>query len=189
MARQPLDDAELVAAALAGNREAFGTLYDRHAQMVRAVVLGVSRDWSASDDLIQESFLRGYRHLTKLREPAKFGHWIVGIARQVARERRRSLRRDRHTFLEPFSCVIESSPTMQPATHTREQLELVLQRLAELSERERIAIHAFFLDELEARHASAMMGLSRSGFYALVQRAVARLAARIRPCEIGEGRK
>jgi RNA polymerase sigma-70 factor (ECF subfamily) len=189
MEQQPPDDAELVAAALAGNREAFGTLYDQHAPMVRAVVLGISGDWSAVDDMAQESFLRGYRNLTKLRVPAKFRHWIVGIARQVARERRRSLLRDRHTFLDPYSCEIESSRTMQPATHDREQLELVMQRLAELPERDRTAIHAYFLDELDARQASELMGLSRSGFYALVQRAVARLAARIRPCEIGEGRE
>ena len=41
------NEAELVAAALAGDREAFGQLYDRHGRMVRAVVLAVSGDWSA----------------------------------------------------------------------------------------------------------------------------------------------
>ena len=40
-------DAALVANTLAGDREAFGQLYDRHAAMARAVVAGVSGDWSA----------------------------------------------------------------------------------------------------------------------------------------------
>jgi RNA polymerase sigma-70 factor (ECF subfamily) len=92
------NDAELVAETLADNREAFGELYDRHARMVRAVVLGVSGDWSAVEDMTQESFLRAFRKLATLREPARFCPWIVGIARHVARERRRTLRRDRHEF-------------------------------------------------------------------------------------------
>jgi RNA polymerase sigma-70 factor (ECF subfamily) len=187
MAQKPSDDAELVAAALAGDREAFGMLYDGHARMVRAVLLGVSGDWTAIDDMVQESFLRAYRNLARLREPPKFGRWVAGIARQVARERRRSLARDRHQFRDLHSSEIEL-PT-KPEMPDREQLDLVMHRLAGLPERERTAIHAFFLDEQDVGHACEMMKLSRSGFYALVQRGVARLAARIRPCEIGEGRK
>jgi DNA-directed RNA polymerase specialized sigma24 family protein len=58
MERLVENDAELVAASLAGDREAFGQLYDRHARMVRAVVLAVSNDWPSVDDMTQESFLR-----------------------------------------------------------------------------------------------------------------------------------
>ncbi len=60
-----LNDAELVAQTLAGNREAFGQLYDRYARMVRAVVAGVSGDWPTVEDMTQECFLRGYRNLSE----------------------------------------------------------------------------------------------------------------------------
>jgi RNA polymerase sigma-70 factor (ECF subfamily) len=180
------DDAELVAQSQAGNREAFGLLYDRHARMVRAVVLAVSGDWDAVDDLAQESFLRAYRELASLRDPALFGRWISGIARRVARERRRSVQRDRHVLHDPHSKEIESHIATPQDPTIREQLNLVMLTLAELPERERLAIHAFFLEKQEARDASELLGISRSGFYALVQRAIARLAARIRPHEIAE---
>ena len=49
-----------------------------------------------------------------------------------------------------------------------EETELVMRRLAELPERERLAIHAFFLDECDAGQAAELLGLSRSGVYALV---------------------
>lgn len=50
-------DAELVADALAGNREAFGQLYDRHARTVRALVAAVSTDWNAVADMKPWFFL------------------------------------------------------------------------------------------------------------------------------------
>jgi RNA polymerase sigma-70 factor (ECF subfamily) len=186
MEHQRPDDAELVAKSQAGNREAFGVLYDRHARMVRAVVLAVSGDWQAVDDLVQESFLRAYRKLATLRDPGLFGPWIAGISRRVARERRRSLQRERHELYDPRSMEIKSPAATPLETGLREQLDLVMLRLAELPERERLAVHAFFLEKQGARDACEVLGISRSGFYALVQRAIARLAARLRLCQTAE---
>jgi RNA polymerase sigma-70 factor (ECF subfamily) len=180
-------DAELVSATLAGKREAFGQLYDRYARMVRAVVAGVSADWPAADDMVQESFLRSYRNLARLREPDRFGPWVVGIARQVGRERRRTLRRDRHEFRDSRPWMIESTASDGNFTvDDRDELSLVLHNVGQLEERERIAIHAFYLEQQHSEKAAELLGLSRSGFYALLQRAVARLAARIQPCDRNE---
>jgi RNA polymerase sigma-70 factor (ECF subfamily) len=174
MVRSTLRFAELVSDLLAGDREAFGELYDRYARVVRAVVLAVTGDWPAVDDMTQESFLRGYRKIATLRDAARFGPWIAGIARQVARERRRTLRRDRHEFAPqpPESAATEAEPT------DREQLTRVMRRLAELPEAERLAIHVFYLEGQNAAVAAEKLELSRSGFYALLQRALAHLATR-----------
>ena len=182
-------DAELVALALSGNREAFGELYDRHARAVRAVVAGVSGDWPAVEDMVQECFLRAYRNLVRLRDPDRFGPWIAGIARQVGRERRRSLRRDQHEFRDPRPWRIESAADAEADVQERDEMEQVMRGVAGLRERERLAIHAFFLEQQDARRAAELLGLSRSGFYALVQRAIARLAAQIAPCEPKERTK
>jgi RNA polymerase sigma-70 factor (ECF subfamily) len=177
------NDAELVARTLAGDRDAFGRLYDRHARLVRAVVLAVSSDWSAAEDMTQESFLRAYRTLASLREPERVGPWLVGIARQVARERRRSAQRNRLRFsselVEP-SC--ESNG--KTAIESRDLVERVMLRLAELPEEERLAVHAYFLAGERAVEAADRLNLSRSGFYALVERAVAKLAIRPNKTEV-----
>src|SRR4029079_4350921 len=82
----PRNDAALVADTLSGDREAFGQLYDRYARIVRAVILGLSGDWRGIEDMVQECFRRAFSKLRTLREPARFGPWVVGIARQVGRE-------------------------------------------------------------------------------------------------------
>lgn len=173
-------DAELVADVLAGDREAFGCLYDRYARLVRAVAYDSSKDWSTVQDLTQDCFLRAYKSLGHLRQPDRFAQWIVGIARQLVRERRRSSRRDRHQFVGnnvlDVSSEIDASLAMQAA----EETDLVMRRLTHLPERERLAIHTFFLHECDARQTAELLGLSRSGTYALLERAIARLAGLIR---------
>ena len=175
-----LPDADLVAKTLSGDREAFACLYDRYARLARAVVYGVAMDWPMVQDLTQECFLRAYRNLERLREPDRFSRWIVGIVRQVARERKRAIRRDRHKYVGDDALEVPFDSDVAGAIETAEESELILRRLAELPERERLAIHAFFLQGRDARQAGELLGLSRSGVYALLERALARLAALMR---------
>ena len=79
-------------------------------RLVRAVVYRVGTDIPVVHDLTQECFLRAYRNLARLRRPDRFGSWVVGIARAVAREHRRSLRRDRHRFVSDESLDVWTDP-------------------------------------------------------------------------------
>jgi RNA polymerase sigma-70 factor (ECF subfamily) len=169
-------DAELVRQALAGDREAFGQLYDRHARQVRAVVAAVSGDWPHVEDMTQECFLRAYRRLATLRDKERVGPWLAGFARQVARERRRTLRRDRHEFGPPP----EPSANNERAqvADNQDQIERIMHRLSEIPEHERRAVHAFYFADQNAADAAAQLDISRSGFYVLLQRALAHLALR-----------
>ncbi len=185
MSQQPEqpDDAQLVQRTLGGDRTAFECLYDRHARRVRAVVAGAAADRSAVDDLTQECFLRAYRKLDQLYPHEHFGPWLVGIARRVAREKRRSLFRDRHRFVgaEPSDGV--EAPTDRPAKRDsielQEDLEIVLDRVRRLPEPQRVAIELFFLEECNAEETAKVLGMSRSGVYALLKRACRSVAKSI----------
>jgi RNA polymerase sigma-70 factor (ECF subfamily) len=173
-------DSELVARVVAGDRNAFGVLYDRYARLVRAVVASVAGGSATVNDLAQECFLRAYRNVSRLRQPDRFGPWLAGIARQVAREHRRSKRRDRHEFVAESLLVPDGLRDPASAAQEAEEIALVLERLGKLPERERLAIHAFFFLDCDADEAAAMLRLSRSGIYALLGRALARMAAGLR---------
>jgi RNA polymerase sigma-70 factor (ECF subfamily) len=173
-------DAELVARTLAGDREAFGSLYDRYARLVRATVFGVAGEYAAVQDLTQECFLRAFRNLRRLRRPDRFGAWLVGIARWVARERRRSLRRDRHRFVDRDALSLACPGDGIERMDAGEELGRVMMQVAALPERERLAIHVFFLQGCDVRQAGELLNLSRSGVYALLDRALGRLAGLVR---------
>ena len=179
MEKDELADGDLVRAVLAGDREAFGYLYDRYVRLVRAVLYGAAQHWPTIQDMTQECFLRGYQNLGKLSPPERFGPWIVGIARNVAHERRRIRRRDRHRFVDKNELELAPDTDAAQAIQASEETECLLQRLTELPERERIAIHAFFLQECNARQTAALLDLSLSGLYAILERGLSRLASRM----------
>ena len=84
-------EASLVAAAQAGDRAAFGQLYDRYAPVVHGILL--SRvPYAEVDDLQQDVFLRALRQLPSLREAALFPAWLAAIARNRANDFYRRLR-------------------------------------------------------------------------------------------------
>ena len=76
-------EAVLVTAALAGDRDGFGRLYDLYAPLVHGILLArVPR--AEVDDLVQDIFLHAYRKLSTLRDRAAFGPWIAMISRNRA---------------------------------------------------------------------------------------------------------
>jgi RNA polymerase sigma-70 factor, ECF subfamily len=79
------DDAQLVEAARAGDRIAFGLLYDRHAPMVHGILL-VRVPLTEVDDLVHDVFLLALPRLHTLRDSARFAPWLAAIARNRAND-------------------------------------------------------------------------------------------------------
>jgi len=75
--------ADLVRASQAGNREAFGALYERFAGYVHAILI-IRMPPQDAPDLVQDIFLSAFERLRSLREPAAFAGWIATIARNRA---------------------------------------------------------------------------------------------------------
>ena len=86
-------DSDLVAAARGGDDDAFGTLVDRHYARTRALVRSLLRDPDEAADVTQEAVLQAFLGLEHLRDPARFGAWLYGIAANLARMRLRRARR------------------------------------------------------------------------------------------------
>lgn len=82
---EPSPEARLVASAQAGDRAAYGRLYDRFAPMVHGLLLArVPR--ADVDDLVHDVFLQAMRRLSSLRNAEAFGGWLAAIARNRARD-------------------------------------------------------------------------------------------------------
>jgi RNA polymerase sigma-70 factor, ECF subfamily len=77
------EHADLVRAAQAGDRDAYGELYRHFARLVHAVLLA-RLPRAQVDDLVQDVFLHAMTKLRELREPAAFGGWICTLARRRA---------------------------------------------------------------------------------------------------------
>jgi RNA polymerase sigma-70 factor (ECF subfamily) len=167
---RPLDE-ELVIRAGKGDREAFGLLYDRFARLARCVAYDAAQNWEAANDITQETFLRAYRRIGTLREPAKFCSWLIGIEKMVILEQRRKPSMERLGTREP-----SADDDAARSVEERDELERIMQLVAQLPEQEGLAIHAYFLNGQNADSTADLLRYSRSGIYALLNRACAKLA-------------
>ena len=88
---------DLVVRAQTGDLEAFGSLVKRTQTMVHAVAFSVIRDAGLAQDAAQEAYLRAFRYLGDLQDPAGFIGWLRRIVITVALNLRRARR---HTFVQ-----------------------------------------------------------------------------------------
>ncbi len=79
------EEDSLVSAARAGDRAAFGRLYDRYARMVHGILLCRVPPREV-EDLVHEVFLLALRQLHALRDASRFGAWLGTITRNRAND-------------------------------------------------------------------------------------------------------
>lgn len=129
--------AEIVAAVLAGNRQAFAPLVEQHQTAIYNFVYRYTRSRADAEDLTQETFLRAFRHLHQYRGHLPFRNWLYGIAVHACRDwsRRRSVRPLPAANLpeeieKNFSSPADIDPSEQlHAAENRRQLEKAVQVL------------------------------------------------------------
>ena len=89
-----LTDKEYVERCRDGHAEDFGLLVDRYQKSVFSFLAWRVGNFSQAEEAAQESFVRAFRSLAKLRKPESFYSWLLGIAGRVAQEQfRAELRR------------------------------------------------------------------------------------------------
>ncbi|MEX0980326.1 MAG: sigma-70 family RNA polymerase sigma factor [Gemmatimonadota bacterium] len=89
-----LGDSEVVQAFLDGDQRAFGILVDRYDTRLLNFVYRTVGDRERAQDLVQETFVRVYRHLHRFDQSKKFSTWIYTIASNLAKNELRNRSRN-----------------------------------------------------------------------------------------------
>jgi RNA polymerase sigma-70 factor, ECF subfamily len=89
-----LDDSAVVAQFLGGEERAFQELVDRYQTRLLNFVYRTIGDREKAEDLVQEVFIRVYRHLHRFDRSKKFSTWIYTIASNLAKNELRNRSRN-----------------------------------------------------------------------------------------------
>jgi RNA polymerase sigma-70 factor (ECF subfamily) len=156
-AGQPPVEAEgtIVARVKAGDPQAFRTLFERWAPRVRRFLRGLLQDGAAVDDATQECFVRAHRLIGGLRDDGGFVGWLFGIARLVAFEQRRALRRG--AGVQPPESA-DPRPSPEALLLGREGDRLLAEALAVLDPERRAALLLRIDHDLDYPEIAAAMG-------------------------------
>jgi RNA polymerase sigma-70 factor, ECF subfamily len=169
-------DGELVQRVLGGQRDAFDDLIQRYQRQAVAVsyrLLGNSHD---AMEVTQDAFLKAFTSLASLQKPGAFGGWLMRIVSNLSLNYRRS-RKTRSQL--PLDDLLGKADSQQadsstaggsewmarnddPA-HTLESKEMgarLQEALAELPEKQRLAIVLFTIQEMPQKDVAEALGCS-----------------------------
>jgi RNA polymerase sigma-70 factor (ECF subfamily) len=73
-------DAAVVAQVLAGDRDAFRVLVERHSRSIFRVVYRMTGNQQDTEEIVQETLLRAYKSLDRFELRANFSTWLYRIA-------------------------------------------------------------------------------------------------------------
>ena len=74
------DDHALIRAVLSGDKDAYGALVARHGGSMFRVAYRITESESDAEEIVQETFLRGYRSLAEFDARSDFRTWLYRIA-------------------------------------------------------------------------------------------------------------
>lgn len=162
-------DAELLAAAAAGDHGAFRQLYERvFIDIERYVASKVAHEHV--EDVMAETFLRIYRSAGGFEDRGRPAiAWMVTIARNVIYSHHRSAAR-RGT--QPVAADERTRASIEELTFERFQREDVLLALAELPLRQRQVLTLRFLDNLPVEACARHLTMSEDGVRSLTYRSL-----------------
>ncbi len=170
------DDAALVDAALAGDRDAFAALVRRHRPMALALVAHMLGDGAAAD-AVQEEAVTALVGLERLRSPDRFGAWFAGIALNVAR---RWQRETVALLPPPLDLPADESGPAERAEAEAAARE-VRRAVASLPPGQRAAVLAFYWGDRSHLEAADQLGITAGAVKARLHQARANLLRRLAP--------
>jgi RNA polymerase sigma-70 factor, ECF subfamily len=152
------DDTAVVAAFLKGEERAFRELVERYQTRLLNFIYRTIGDRERAEDLVQEVFIRVYRHIHRFDTTKKFSTWVYTIASNLAKNELRNRSRNPLVLFQTMTGNREEDdrplqfedPASRPDDmfHKRHLRELVEQTVTRLPEHHR---QVFVLRELEGK--------------------------------------
>ena len=175
------NDAQLIHKVLSGDDDAFTALVRKHQKSVHALAWRRIGDFHFAEEIAQDTFLRAYKGLPKLKNPSQFSGWLYVITNRLCNswlEKNKSI----ITLVEDVP-VAESQRTSYERYVLDEQekeakvsrQKRVRQLLAKLPESERTVMTLYYLGEMTTKEISKFLGVSVNTIKSRLQRARKRL--------------
>lgn len=159
----------LVAAAKAGDLQAFEVLVERHEQRIFFVARRITGTREDAEDVVQQTFQKAFTHVCKFEERSSFSTWLTRIAINEALMLLRKGRELREVSIDDASGneetavgleIPDSGPSPESSYSQREREKILSSSLNELSHGTRRAIQLRELDGRSTQETARIMGIS-----------------------------
>ena len=194
-----ISDATAVERTLAGEREAYRVLVERHSAYVYRVAYRMTGNSHDAEEVVQEAFLRGYQKLQQFAGNANFGTWVYRIAANYAIDRLRQKKNEESrrevstrkpesdTEGDPLSQIRDQAPNPERLAGSAQLATKMQQALQALTPAERTAIVMRHWDGCGIDEIAEVLKSNNSATKNTVFRAVQKLRQALKPFAEGRG--
>jgi RNA polymerase sigma-70 factor (ECF subfamily) len=153
------EELKLIARAKRGDLGAFETLYETHKGSIYRTGLAVIGDRLAAEEILQETFLRAFKHIHNVREGVSLAPWLHRIAVNLAYDYGKAHSRNWQVALDG---IIEHliAPAAASPEHTVEERELyvlVYEAIDRLEFKQRTTLVLFYLHDFSLNEVAEIM--------------------------------
>jgi RNA polymerase sigma-70 factor (ECF subfamily) len=175
------DEGQLIAAAKAGDQRAYGQLLARHQAVAFRAAYLIAGSSADAEDATQDACVKAWLTLPRFRPDAPFRPWLVRIAVNEARNRRRGAGRRATLMLKlgPHSADLVAAPSAEAEAVAADDRARLSSAVGRLREDDQLVIAArYFLGLSEAETAIAL-GLRVGTVKSRLSRALGRLQTQL----------
>ncbi len=175
-----------LAAARAGDRQAFARLVAATQNTVTSIALAITRDVGHSEDIAQEAYLKVWLRLRSLRQPGSFMPWLRQITRNLARDhlRKRKSRPGDESGgdgnSETCERIASGQSDAEAALLDAEQNAMIRRALDALPDDSREVLTLYYREGESSRQVAHLLGLSDAAVRKRLSRARASLREEVR---------
>jgi RNA polymerase sigma-70 factor (ECF subfamily) len=132
---------DLIERVRSGDAAAFQQIYEQHHRFVLKFLYGMVGEIGLAEELTQETFVRAFTSIGKMRNEAKLSTWLGGIAKNVAGNSFRSRRRENRNLeidSMPFNEISGSNLSPDAELLNVELQDVIRDALGKLTEDKRL---------------------------------------------------
>lgn len=190
---EPASDEMIVARVLAGDLPSFELIMRRYNQRLFRVLRGILGDDDESEDVLQETYVRAFQHLSQFAGRARFSTWLtkIGVHEALARRRKRS-KLQVVDFDDPeyvSMAPLNDGPSPEQQASNNELRSILAKAVDQLPDDLRVVFALRMIEGLDTRESAECLSLTEANVKVRLHRAKAVLRSRL-DAQIGiEARK
>jgi RNA polymerase sigma factor (sigma-70 family) len=175
------DEGRLITAAKAGDQSAYASLLELHQGIAFRAAYLITGSAAEAEDAVQDAAVKAWLALDRFRTGAMFRPWLVQIAINEARNRRRGAGRRAGLMLrladqpEPEA----STPSAEQSALARVEQQSLARAVGSLREDDQLVIAARYFLGLSESETAVALGLRRGTVKSRLSRALGRLRAHL----------
>lgn len=161
---EPITDEEIVARVVGGETLLFELLMRRHNQRVYRTVRAILGADDEAEDVMQQTYLNAFAHLSSFAGHARFSTWLTSIAVNEALGRRRrsgmAALRLVHSDDDPLLEIRSNTPDPEQEAMTAELQQFLEQEIMSLPEHYRTVLMLRQVEGLSTEETAECLGVS-----------------------------